>query len=203
MTSHKDEEQKTNIVSPEFSEAAAPYQPEEEREMSQEYDRYAIGDPFENHRMYTEHDISNADVDRILRPILEAHGVKLSDYDPYNLSYKIGEKIIQLSVKDYERDDEFEDSVQFGGGRFSIRKVIFISNRCSIKGTEILIDFLKSFQSEYKESFFEIVTDEFIGEEELQNFHIDDELMYDPDVMSFLEIEDKEAYLQGLEHGRK
>lgn len=196
----QEENNQTNIVSPRFSEAANPNHPEEEREMTREY---AVILPFRYHRIHTEHNVSNKDVDRILRPVLEVHGVKMSDYDPYNLSCKIGEKTIQLSVKDYVRDDEFEGEMRFIREKVSIQKTISISNRCSIKGTEILIDFLKSFQREFECSYFEISPDAFIMKGDFQKFYIDGELMYDPDGAWILEIEDKEAYLQGLENVHK
>lgn len=164
--------------------------------MSQEYDRYAVDQPFRNHRIHTEHNVSSADIDRILRPILEAHSIASDDYNPENLSYKIGEKTIQLSVNDYERDDEFEDDIEFGGDKLNIQKTIFIKNHCSIKGTEILIDFLKSFQREFDRTFFETVPDVFRGEGELQYFYADEEL-YDPITAKYKE---REELYEGLDN---
>lgn len=203
MSVQEENDQRKNIVSPEFSGAANPKQSEEEKKMSQEYDGYAIGDPFENHRIHTEYNVSNADIDRILRPILEEHGVNLSDYNADNLSYKIGDKTIRFSVGEYDGDPEFSSSMKFMGKAVNIRKTLFVSNRCSIKGTEILVDFLKVFQKQYPETFFETVKGAYRDKDELQKFHIDGELMYDPDVASFLEVEDKEAYLQGLDNVHK
>ena len=132
MTSHTDEEQKTNIVSPEFSEAANPDQPIEERDMTEEYDRYEVDQPFRNHRIHTEHNVSSADIDRILRPILEAYGIASDDYNPENLSYKIGDKTVHLSISDYDGDPEFNSRMKFMEEAINVIRTIHISNRCSI-----------------------------------------------------------------------
>lgn len=171
--------------------------------MSQEYDGYAIGDPFENHRIHTEYNVSNADIDRILSPILEAHGIASEDYNSDNLSYKISDKTVHLSIGNYDGDPEFNSRMKFMGEAINVIRTIHISNRCSIKGTEILVEFLKVFQRQYPETFFETVKGAYRDKDELQKFHIDGELMYDPDLASFLEIEDKDAYLQRVENVHK
>lgn len=163
---------------------------EKENAMSSTSQDYAISLPFSKHRLYTEHEITNADIDYILRPILEAHGVGLSDYDPYKLSFNIDGKTIQLSVEDYNHDIDFEGEIKFARKEAGPKKTIFISNHNSIKGTEILLDFLKRFQKEYQKSYFEEFEDVYVLGEEIQKLFIDPETLYDPDLASVLEDED-------------
>lgn len=162
-----------------------------------DYDRSLIDRPFKDHKLYTEGNILESDIDRILRPILEAHDIALDNYDPDNLSFKIGEKIIQLSVSGYKPDSEFERDMKFIGKKIDVKKAVFISNRCSIKGTEILIDFLKAFQSEFPKTYFETVENVFRDGALLQKFYAGGDLL-DPEAAWLLEIEDPEAYLQEL-----
>lgn len=164
-----------------------------------DYDRSLIDRPFKDHKLHTEGNVLEPDIDRILRPILEAHDIAPDDYDPDNFSFKIGEKIIQLSVSGYKPDSEFERSMRFIEKKVDVQTTVFISNNRSIKGTEILIDFLKSFQREFPKSYFEIVKDGYRREAALQKFYAGGDLI-DPEEAWFLEIEDPEAYLQELDN---
>lgn len=189
-------------ASSDFEGATQPNLTDKENIMSTQYDRCAIDRPFQNHRLFTEHKVTNVDIDRILRPILEEHGVGLSDYDPYKLSFKIGEKTIQFSVQQYTEDPDLEDNMRIEGNENNFQRIIIISNRCSIKGTEILIDFLKAFQKEYPQLIFEKAKGVYREDEVIKNFYIDGESMHDPDLEWVLEIEDPEAYLAEMENGK-
>lgn len=197
MTSHKDEEQKTNIVSPEFSGAANLNQYEEERSMALSEELSLISLPFTNHRLHTNHIISNADIVSLLAPILEEHGLGLGEYGSSYTSFKVGEKVISVSTEDYIVDTDFEEQMRFIEKDVDIRKTVFISNHSSIKGTEVLLAFLKAFQRKYSQSYFEEFERVYIDEGEIQELSIDVDVMNDPDLFSVLETEDVAAYLGG------
>lgn len=157
--------------------------------MSQQFERYTIDMPFRKHRLHTEHNVSFADVDHILRPILESHNVALSGYNPEHLSFQFGEKRIQLCVSGYEKDSEFESDMKFIVKEANAKKIISISNHCSIMGTEVLVDFLKAFQKEFPNSYSENCKTVYTRKKKIQQFHIDGTLMHGPAISKDLEDE--------------
>lgn len=189
-------------MAPDFDGAIAPNQTDEERSMSSDI-LSKVDTPFKTHNLYSENEFAEVDIDRLLRPILQKHEIGLSDYDPYTLSFQVGKKTIQLNVSDYEKDNDFEDVMFFGREPFNLIKTLKISNRSSIKGTEILVDFLKAFQEKFSDSFFDVGGGAWVEKDEMQDLYVDGVMMHDPDLTDIMEIEDPEVYVEEMQNGKQ